>query len=310
MKRPILYNQLKKSLDKYQQNINLPGINTPVKEHAFLLQLIDSISRIKYITILKTIGLSQLRKDPSNSLFDPLKAAILLNREGDDLEAIWLVFLFTHFGKNKKSGYGLLKCFYGKNNIGESFSYLDVLIDIQGCKLWIHTNQLALKNSGSFSNHRKYQSTQAYNNAGTGSTIESFINWIGDDLNVFKSHIPLNILSDKNLLFDYLYEQSFKNIVGFGRLACFDFVTMLGKIGIFDCEPASPYLQYSTGPIVGTKLLFGTPVGTSNNDLNDYLTDLGDHLAHDIGIDYSMQVLEDAVCNWQKSPNNYIYFTG
>lgn len=310
MKRPALYNKLKQSLDKYQILTDLPGINTPVKEYSFISQLIDSISRIEFIEVIKSRPISQIRKDPTSNIFDPIRASILYNLEGDKLEAFWLIFLFTHFGKHHKTKYNLLKCFYSKNNSANKFDYLGVESDIAGCRLWINAHQIILKNSGKFSNHRKYQSLSAYSPNGTGATIESFIEWIGDDFNNFALRIPANILNNKHLLFDYLYKEAGRNIIGFGRLACFDFVTMLGKVGIFDCEPSTPYLNQSTGPLDGTKLLFGTPANTTSKDLDDYLKDLGNHLANDLGLKFTMQIMEDAVCNWQKSPGNYIPFNG
>ena len=310
MKRLGLYNKIKDSLDEYQLTTDLPGINTPANENSFISQLIDSISRVEFIETIKSRPISQTRKDPRSNIFDPIRASILYNQEGNKLEAFWLIFLFTHFGKHNNTKYGLLKCFYSKNNSADIFDYLEVEADITGCKFWINNNQINLKNSGKFSNHRKYQSLNAYSPNGTGDTIESFINWVGDNFNDFLARIPPAILIDKYLLFEYLYKEASRNVIGFGRLACFDFITMLGKVGIFQCEPMTPYIKYSTGPLKGTKLLFNTPVNTTPKDLDDYLKDLGDHLENDLGLKFTMQIVEDAVCNWQKSPQNYIPFNG
>ncbi|WP_254528893.1 MULTISPECIES: hypothetical protein [unclassified Sphingobacterium] len=310
MKRPGLYNKIKDSLDEYQLTTDLPGINTPANENSFISQLIDSISRVKFIETIKSRPISQIRKDPTSNIFDPIRASILYNQEGNKLEAFWLIFLFTHFGKHNITKYGLLKCFYSKNNSADIFNYLEVEADITECKFWMNNNQINLKNSGKFSNHRKYQSLNSYSPNGTGDTIESFINWVGDNFNDFLARIPLAILNDRYLLFEYLYKEASKNIIGFGRLACFDFITMLGKVGIFECEPKSPYINCSTGPLKGTKLLFNTSGNTTPKDLDDFLKDLGDHLENDLGLKFTMQIMEDAVCNWQKSPQNYIPFNG
>ena len=81
---------------------------------------------------------------------------------------------------------------------------------------------------------------------------------------------------------------------------------MLGKIGIVEVIPGSPYIQNSTGPKIGTSLLFGVPENTSGKELNAYLQDFGNAL----DLPFAMQIVEDAVCNWQKNTNRYQHFSG
>ena len=81
---------------------------------------------------------------------------------------------------------------------------------------------------------------------------------------------------------------------------------MLGKLGIAPIVPGSAYLGEATGPLVGARLLFeGTT--DSNQDgrtLDRYLIELDECLG------VGMQALEDALCNWQKSPHSFISFRG
>jgi hypothetical protein len=81
---------------------------------------------------------------------------------------------------------------------------------------------------------------------------------------------------------------------------------MLGKLGLAPIVPGSAYLSGATGPLRGARLLFGGSVSAeiSAKELESYLVDLDSQLA------VGMQVLEDSLCNWQKSPTKFISFRG
>ena len=97
-----------------------------------------------------------------------------------------------------------------------------------------------------------------------------------------------------------------KDVYGFGRLGNFDFLTMIGKLHLAPIEPGSVYLQGATGPLAGAKLLFhgnrAFPTGAKR--LGDRVDGLDSYL------NVGKQVLEDSLCNWQKSPHRYVYFKG
>jgi len=90
-----------------QQRHPLPGIQSAANREALLRQLIESIRRIRYISVIQKRDVSSLRADPLSNLFDPIKAAVLHKSQGDLDEAFWMVFLSVHFGKKLKSGWGL-----------------------------------------------------------------------------------------------------------------------------------------------------------------------------------------------------------
>jgi hypothetical protein len=77
---------------------------------------------------------------------------------------------------------------------------------------------------------------------------------------------------------------------------------MLGKLKLAPMEPGSTYMTGATGPRSGAKLLFGKYPSTA--ELDAWLVELGDY----IGI--GMQEMEDALCNWQKSPDAFRGFRG
>jgi hypothetical protein len=91
-------------------------------------------------------------------------------------------------------------------------------------------------------------------------------------------------------------------VASFGRLARFDYLAMVGKLGLAQIEPGSTYLQGSNGPLEGARLLFGKAASAA--DLDAWLLELESELH------VGMQVIEDALCNWQKSPAEFIPFRG
>lgn len=81
---------------------------------------------------------------------------------------------------------------------------------------------------------------------------------------------------------------------------------MVGKLDLAHIEPGSAYLKGATGPLTGARLLLGnrkTPA-LSAADLDECLVKL------DAELGVGMQVLEDALCNWQKSPKQFKKFRG
>jgi hypothetical protein len=77
---------------------------------------------------------------------------------------------------------------------------------------------------------------------------------------------------------------------------------MLGKLGLAPIEPGSTYIKGSTGPRKGATLLFGRQADAA--ELDSWLVELDTH------VNVGMQVLEDALCNWQKSPSKFVPFRG
>ncbi|HEV2687133.1 MAG TPA: hypothetical protein VGV35_01225, partial [Bryobacteraceae bacterium] len=105
---------------------------------------------------------------------------------------------------------------------------------------------------------------------------------------------------DPGAAFDSLY-RSMEVVRRFGRLARFDYLTMVGKLELAPIKPGSAYLNGSTGPLAGARLLFGN--GSAAN-LDEWVIQL------DGKLQVGMQVLEDSLCNWQKSPEAFKAFRG
>lgn len=306
----VKYNEYKLAIAKYEMEHGpADGIVDVNRRHAFILQLCDSARRIDHIGNLRSrVGkFSENSIDPLSSHFNPIKAAIKFNHDGNKSEAIWLLFLFTHFGVHKVTKHKLLQAFYSRISSGPINTFEYIRANLEETLEWLGQNELALKGIGKFGNHRKYQSISATSHSGTGTTLKTFIDfylrWFSPLLGTASNDLKL---LNSQALFSELYKRMINEVIGFNRLSVFDFLTMLGKSQVLMIIPDNPFLQNSTGPKMGARMLFGVNDLVSDRELNIYLSTFASYLPDP----FRMQVIEDAVCNWQKSPNNYIYFSG
>ena len=291
----------------------LQGLSTPAHYSTFAMQLIDSIRRIRYVEI--TTGQSQvvtpLRAEPNSDYFDPLLAAKLHRDAGNYDEACWLIFLATHFGRNIRTKWQLCRDIY--SGLGtRTWTWQDITSDFQGFSGWYDRASVELTRDSrlrQYGNHRKYETLRHNSRRAIPVVFRSYIDFIGQSgSHAARFSEAETIATTPQLLFALLYS-NMRSVVSFGRTAKFDYLTMLKKTGLLDIEPGHLFRAGSTGPIKGCRLLFSNSKtnGDSLNVLNEKLTALSlilpvQHL--------QMQVLEDALCNWQKSPDQYRYFGG
>ena len=298
-----LAKEIETKLKKFDQNKRLlPGIKKKEYLECLVCQIVDSTRRIKFIEIISERDISSLRADPSSDIFDPLRAAIYQKRKNNKDEAFWLVFLATHFGKHIKAGWSLTREVYGALNSGIIWNWKRISADPESFKKWLEKNYSVLKDKGKFSNHRKFESLKAEI---TGKTFSTYIDWVGKS----KCHKALiknakkQVGDDSRDIFGHLYK-TMGSVFRFGRLAKFDYLTMIGKLGLASIEPGSTFMQNSTGPVAGANLLFGDSFKVK--ELDGWLNELEASLR----LSFGMQVLEDALCNWQKSPDKFKPYRG
>jgi len=292
-----------------QQHYPLPGIIAPLDRMAFIRQLIDSIRRVDFVSRIASRPISLRRMDPNSDVFDPIRAALRHKDAGNVDEACWLIFLFTHFGKHPKSKWRYVQEVYGKLGAQPHWSWLDVSADTGGFRDWLRANEAHISRGidRGFGGHRPYTSLSADKPNGTGAAVESYVDWVrrhGGHQQLIAG--ALNVCGgDPKRAFDHLY-RSMKEVRSFGRLARFDYLTMLAKTGLAVITPPHTYLQGATGPVRGARLMLqgSMAVELSVQELEHRLVALGDAL----GVD--MQVVEDALCNWQKHPSHYVLFRG
>lgn len=300
-----LAQQLESGLQAFNKVKTLPGIRAAAFRATFIDQLIESVHRVEFVHVMRQREISPRRADPMDELFNPLKAAILHQRQGNVEEAFWLVFLFVHFGKNPRGGWRYVREIYGRLGEAGRWDWRSTSKNPQEFRKWLHAHQAQLTRAGvagGFGNHRKYESLNARSPNGTGNAVETYVNWIDPP----RTHQQLvasalkEAHGDSRKAFDILY-RSMSAVSRFGRTARFDYLTMLGKMGLAAIEPGSTYMQGATGPVAGAELLLGV---ASKRELDACLVQL-DQVLH-----VGMQVLEDALCNWQKSPGKFKPFRG
>ncbi len=304
----VVAKRLSEALAEYSESRRpLLGLYDSETLDCLVKQIIDSIRRVDYVKRLTTVSFDKAVADPSSPRFDPLKAATLRLREGQLDDAVWLVFLAVHFGKHAVDGWRLVREVYGRQGEGRFWDWKSVSADTEGFLKWIGANQSSLRRFR-FSNHRKYESLNAASGSGTGRVCLSFIEWIkrGGGLQSIVRAIHRSSGQDPRIVFDVLYAQMVQ-VKRFGRLAKFDFLTLLGKLGIAPILPGSAYIwDNATGPYRGLQLLV---YGVRSQRLTRAEADaVAVELSEHLGV--GLQEIEDAVCNWQKSPSAYKYFRG
>lgn len=283
----------------------LPGVGMAAARKALSLQIVDSLRRVEYAHYIRDAKHDASRADPSSDNFDPFRAAVLFNRQGNLDEAYWLTFLGTHFGKHAIDRWRLCRDVYGRLKVGPIITWAAIRDDFAEIAAWLPVGVATMRADGvsrRFSNHRKYESLDQIE-----QVFSSYRDWVlgygGHGAMIQALHQKLG--QNPHDVFDALYT-GMDNVQRFGRLAKFDFLTMLGKLGISPIEPGTPYCAGATGPLRGARLLFtGQVTGLMSAKAADaQLLELGQTLGA------GMQVMEDSICNWQKSPNLFIRFRG
>lgn len=297
--------RLHAALDSFEADIEpLPGVTVDDAREVFVAQIIESQRRVRYIDYLRHAPLRSTALDPNSGAYDPLKAAVLSLRANDFDEACWQVFISVHFGKHRRHGWDLASHFYGRLGQGGTWSWATVMADPEALRTWVEENSAALYETGAkFGNHRKYESLRS-GPAGTGRILESYVHWVDGSHQAHYDAITAPHATPESR-FAAVYNAS-REIHRFGRAGRFDLVAMLGKQRILDVVADKAYLSGATGPLRGATLLFeGDPAaGGAAEKLEARLAPLCERLS------VSFDVLEDAMCNWQKNPTDFVGFRG
>lgn len=281
----------------------LPGVATQMRKSTLAWQMVASLRRLDYTQALKKRPIDPARADPNSDLFDPERAAILHLRNRDLDEAIWVTFLSIHFGKHGRHEWRRLRDVY--SGLGQrTWTWPVYGTDPDAFTAWLTANHARI--GGGFGNHRKYASLRTDSEQGTDKVLRDYLDWVGPA----RSHQQLVARlvhaggNDPNSIFDHFYRDM--NVRQFGRLGKFDFLALIGRLDLAPIAPGFAYLDGATGPVAGARLLFGNDrkASLSVKHLDAWLVDLDEDLK--IG----MQAMEDSLCNWQKSPDEFVHFTG
>lgn len=303
--RTTLRGRLNSGLHDYElTDVPLVGIGDNRSRQCLVEQLVDSIRRTEYPRVILQRRMGPVVADPKNEAFDPLKAAVHQRQIGNNEEAFWLIFLFVHFGRSLRSGWRLARDVYAGAGRAGVWTWPRVSSSPRAFTQWLDVQTPRWKADGvarQFGNHRKYESLNT-----TADVVESYVKWVGAS----HSHTALvasalTVNASAGQTFDYFY-RSMDVVKRFGRMAKFDYLTMLAKLDLAPIEPATAYLHGATGPLKGARLLYtgGPGADIAVDVLEQRLVRLG------ASLDVGQQVLEDAVCNWQKHPLIYRHFRG
>jgi hypothetical protein len=279
----------------------LLGVVDASQRNTLAMQMIASLRRLDYTRIIKSRDISPDRADPTSDLFEPERAAALLARNGQIDEAIWLTFLAIHFGQHRRYGWRMLKDVY--SGLGSRmWTWKRMSKNPKQFRAWLQQNWQQI--GGAFGNHRKYETLNPASVHGTASVVESFVQCFSPSPSSWFAEIVRSSGNNPHTVFDAAYANL--AIARFGRLAKFDFLALLGRLDLAPVTPGSAYLSGATGPLRGARLLVD---GNSNSkskakDLDAILQQL------DARLGVGMQVMEDSICNWQKSPRRFVHFRG
>lgn len=231
-----------------EQQQPLAGVVDERARRVFLSQVVDSLHRIEYSRRLLERPVSPRRSDPADEeFFDPIRAAVYHARQGNHDEACWLIFLFVAFGKGKRTGWRLIRDVYGRLGRGGRWDWTTISADPTGLTAWITANAETLWPKGSprpFGAHRQHEALLP-----AGRTAETYVAWVGaaGHRARFDAAAAANG-ADSRRTFDALYHDM-DSVYRFGRLAKFDYLTMLGKLDLAPVEPGSTYMTGATGPV-------------------------------------------------------------
>jgi hypothetical protein len=296
--------QLEEQLVEFHhEQMPLTGIVPYENMLSFVAQLIDSLQRIEYVHKVRARPISPLRADPKSELFDPIRAAILMAANGQREESFWLVFLATHCGRNLDTEWLLARELYGAYE-NAPWTWARVATNPMTYSDWLEDNRAAIH--GKFGNHRKYESLKQ-GRRGTGTVVRTYVEWV-KGYGTHDKMINSALAGAKGLprqAFALLYA-SMATVMSFGRTGRFDYLTMLAKTGLAAIDANSTYMNEATGPKKGARLLFDGQIDskTGARVLEARVAALEKHLG------VGMQVMEDGMCNWQKSPGKYLPFRG
>lgn len=291
------------ALDHHSTNIrNLPGIVRPEARNTLAMQFIASLRREDYYVRVQAKQVSPDKANPNHPKFDAERAVAYHMQNGNVEEAAWLVFLMTHLARPADTGWLRLKDVYGKRGQG-LWTWDIVSTNPATFSNWVYANVHGIR--GKFGNHRKYESLASGTKREFSKVLDSYVALVGSSQQSFFADAVRNAGNDPDVIFDHLYK-NLGAVLSFGRLAKFDYLTLIGRYGIAPIAPGSAYLNGATGPTTGARLLFlGSPGAAAKAaQLQQWIDEL------DASISVGMSVMEDALCNWQKSPTTFVHFKG
>lgn len=277
----------------------LPDIQTI---ETLAMQFLASLRREDYYRLVQRKPIVGHRADPNSPTFDAERAVAYHMQQGNVDEAGWLIFLMTHFARRHDTGWLRLQDVYGRLGAGV-WDWQTVSANPAAFYQWLAANWQNIR--GAFGNHRKYESLDPNASRPMSRAVADYLTWIGPAGHAtFFAQAVHTAGNNPHTIFDHLYGTL--KVRSFGRLAKFDYLSLIGRYGLAPIDAGDAYLPGATGPARGARLLVdGNP--TSNTNLATLQARL---TAVDAHLNVGMAVMEDALCNWQKSPRAFVHYVG
>ena len=271
------YQQKQQAVNVFTKNI-LQQKNTQkllmIEIQTLARQIVDSTNKTAYFNILSQREVSAMRTQPQHVLFDPIRSVLYYKNQNLD-EACWLIFLMVHTGDSTKKNWQFVRELY------------DVIGKWDEINFDTMENWLKKAPKFKFGGHRKYESLSQLIDV-----VFSYQTWVkkmGGHAHIFNQ--PFDTPEQR---YAWLYQKM--RVFRFGRLAKYDYLGLCALTGVASLKADRCYIEGSSGPLKGAKRLFG-----AYDD--DTLNEMTMRLAENLEIGY--QEIEDALCNWQKSPQRY-----
>lgn len=262
--------------------------------HILARQTEDSIRRIE---IYDSYRLKAEKATESQAPFTHTSNPLVLAQRSDLSlnNRVWVLYLATYFGKSDKSNWELFK----RASFREDKSLIGFKeIQSDPNAFFDYLSSIDFFNGCDYSNHRKFTAKHLDGPKGVFRSMKYVI----ENINVYSQ--------GKIFEFEDMNKLALK-IPNFGRLAAFDFTSTLVKCYCNVNEPKSMYAEDSSGPLNGLRLILKKTNNETSVKAQIQLSyDLMEWFSKNSSIFMLGQVLEDAVCNWQKNTIVYKRYTG
>lgn len=282
--------------------LGLSGLPNQATIDTLALQFVASLRREDYYQVVQKKPVSIARADPNSPLFDAERAVAFHMQQGNVDEAGWLIFLMTHFARATHTKWQRLQDVYGRLGTGV-WDWATVTTNPSAFHSWIDANWQQIR--GKFGNHRKYNSLRPTAVSPLHRTVDDYLAWIGPVGHAsFFANAVHAAGNDPHTIYDHLYNSM--KVRTFDRLGKFDYLSLVGRYGLAPISAGSAYLKGATGPQSGARLL----VDGSRKSATRLALIQGTLDALDVRLNVGMAVMEDALCNWQKSPAQFVHYLG
>lgn len=283
--------RLDERLESYISQERPIGLFEQADRRRFLEELKRSL------TILRAVRTGQFggSTDPRDAGFHPYRAIRELTKAGDNEEAIWLSFLVTMCGASEgPAPWQAVRYIYGASGDTTRWTWNRIRDKAERFRGWMTERREEVCRLP-FGNHRKYETHDPLKSGSTPDIVDSYVEWVEREGQGSQVFIFQEGTCDRTVeaAFDVLYRMI--TVKRFGRTARFDWLCLLGNLGIWPLAPSRCYLRGASGPLKGAKRLFGFTAGQSLEVLEGKAM----ALANALGV--PIEAIEDTLCNWQKS---------